>query len=122
MRLRDLWFRFLWKNELSKVPRIRQVSALPPDFSLWRLRHLLDDLGQLVEHLADLTLRHNQRRAHSQRIADRAEHDAMLEEAEIERLHAAFADAVGLAGEIDADREADRANVEHVGQARKAHG
>ncbi len=42
-------------------------------------------------------------------------------ERHLHRLEAALADGVGPAGEIDADREADRADVEHVGQSLQAH-
>ena len=59
----------------------------------------------------------DQRRAHGERVADGAEHDAVLVEAAFQRLEAALADGVGLAGEIDADGQADRADVEHVRQA-----
>src|SRR5512136_466076 len=41
--------------------------------------HRLDDAGKLVEHLADLTFTHDQRRTERQRIADGAEHDIVFE-------------------------------------------
>src|SRR4249919_4121910 len=71
----------------------------PPD----RSSHRFDDVCELVEYLADLTFTHNQRRAERQRIADGTEHDIVFKEAQFERLHAALADRIGLAGEINAD-------------------
>src|SRR5262245_25842081 len=85
-----------------------------------RSRHGLDDVAELVEYLADLTFTHNQWWAERQCIADGAEQDVLLEEAKLERVHAAFADGVGLAGEIDADHKADRADVQHVRQVLEA--
>jgi hypothetical protein len=40
----------------------------------------LDDAGKLVEHLADLTFTHDQRRTERERVADGAEHDIVFEE------------------------------------------
>src|SRR4029079_1342903 len=86
-----------------------------------RSSHGFDDAAKLVEHLVDLTLAHDQWRAERQRIADGAEHDVVLEETEIERIHPTLADGVGPACEIDADGKADRADIEHVRQALEPH-
>src|SRR4249919_2208714 len=86
-----------------------------------RSGHGFDDAAELVEHLADLTFAHDQWRAERERIADSAEHDVMLEEAEVERVHAALADGVGPTREIDPDGEPDRADIEHVRQAFEPH-
>src|SRR4249919_1967489 len=86
-----------------------------------RSGHGLDDVAELVEHFPDLAFAHDQWRAERERIADGTEHDIVLEKAEIERVHAALADSVGPACEIDADGEADRADIEHVRQALEPH-
>src|SRR5690242_8922564 len=86
-----------------------------------RSGHGFDDAAELVEYLADLAFAHDQWRAERERIAHGAEHDVVLEETEIERVHAAFAGGVGPACEIDTDGEADRADVEHVRQALEPH-
>ena len=57
---------------------------------------------------------HDQRRRHRNRIADDAEHDALVVEAALHRLEAALADRVGPRREIDAGGEADAADVEHA--------
>src|SRR5262245_35545927 len=82
-----------------------------------RSGHRLDDAAELVEDLADLAFAHDQWRAERERIADGAEHHVVLEEAEVERVHASLAHGIGPAGQVDADREADGTNVEHVREA-----
>ena len=71
-------------------------------------------LADLVEDLADLRFGDDQRRAHRDGIARRAEHQTVLVERTFQRLEAALADGVGPAGEIDADGQANRADIEHV--------
>src|ERR1041384_1562564 len=66
-----------------------------------RSSHGFDDAAELVEHFADLTFTHDQGRAERECIPDGTEHDVVLEEAEIKRVHAALADGVGPACEID---------------------
>lgn len=59
-----------------KVDLIYRKATCPAAAS----SHRLDDAGKLVEHLADLTLTHDQRRTERQRVADGAEHDIVFEE------------------------------------------
>src|SRR2546425_7455934 len=67
-----------------------------------RLSHRLDDAGELVEHLADLTFTHDQWRTERQGIADGTEHDIVFEETQVEGLDTALADGIGLTGEVNA--------------------
>src|SRR5262245_37175278 len=83
--------------------------------------HGLDDTAELVEHFPELAFAHDQWRAQRERVTDGAERDVVLEKAEVERVHAAFADRVRPAREIDTDSEADRANIEHVRQTFEPH-
>src|SRR5665647_406956 len=85
------------------------------------LRHLLDDLGDLVEDFADLRFGDDQRRAHGDGVAGNAEHDAVVVEAVFERLVAAQANSIRLAGEIDAGHQTDSADIEHVRQTFQPH-
>src|SRR5262249_6340568 len=76
---------------------------------------------ELVEDFSDLTFTYDQRRTERERIAHGAEHDVVLEETEVERVHAALADGIRPACKIDTDRKANRANIEHVRQALEPH-
>src|SRR4029079_17496472 len=78
-----------------------------------RLGQRLDDLADLFEDFPDLALTHDQRRRHRNGVADDAEHDALVVEAALHRLVAAFADAVGPRSEVDAGGQADATDVEH---------
>src|SRR5215510_9567060 len=98
------------------APRCAGPSAWPPFRSRWGvgLGQRLDDLAHLLEDLADLAFADDQRRRHRNRIADDAEHDALVVEAALHRLVAALADAVGPRGQVDAGGQADAADVEHA--------
>src|SRR4029079_10547746 len=84
-------------------------------------RQRLDHAPDLFEDFADLAFAHDQRWRDRDRVPDDAEHDALVVEAALHRLEAAFADAVGTRGEIDAGGEANAADVEHTGHAFERH-
>src|SRR6185312_6561734 len=86
-----------------------------------RSGHRFDDAAELVEYLANLAFAHDQWRAERECIADGAEHDIVLEEAEVERVHATLANGVGPACQVDSNRETDGADIEHVRQAFEPH-
>src|SRR5262245_30223711 len=67
-----------------------------------RSSHRLDDARELVEYLANLAFAHDQRRTERQRVAHCAEDEIMIEETCFKRIHAAFSDGIGPAGEINA--------------------
>src|SRR5262249_38217158 len=85
------------------------------------LGHRLDDARELVEDFTDLTFADDQRRTERERIADRAEHEIMFEEACFQRFHPSLADRIWPAGEVDADGQPDYPDIEDIRQALEAH-
>src|SRR5262245_17202164 len=101
----------------------RRVPGAPADpASVNPLRDRFDRLGHLLEDLPDLAFAHDQRRRQRDGLASDAHHQVFV----VERMHhgvvGAPADGVGPRGEIDAGRDPDGADVEHVGQALEPHG
>src|SRR5215471_3746304 len=116
-----------WCSRLSCCPSgaaTQTFMSAGRSFSLGRpsrLRYLADNFRKLVEHLADLGLRHDQRRAQRQRVAYSTKHEITLEEAEFKRFPPTLSHRVRPAGEVNANRQANRADVEHIRQPFEAH-
>src|SRR5262245_22397405 len=86
------------------------------------LGHRLDDARELVEDFVYLDFAHDQRLTERQCVTDGAEHEIMLKEACFKRFHAALADRIGPAGEVNADGQSNRPDIEDIRQTFEAHG
>src|SRR5215471_920666 len=86
------------------------------------LGHCLDDPRELVEDFIYLDFAHNQRRTEGQCVADGAEHEIMFKEACFKRFHAALADRIGPAREVNADGQPHRPDIEDIRQTFETQG